>query len=95
MANTLADRNVLVNAICPGVFPSRMTAYGVTENKELLEAGQPTGECLSLSSLRTYFTKNRAYMRVHIHMTRLCVQRKGWLTLDALTSGIDRPKQAV
>jgi hypothetical protein len=34
---------VLVNAICPGVFPSRMTSFGLTENKEILEAIQPTG----------------------------------------------------
>ncbi|PWN99274.1 putative NADPH-dependent beta-ketoacyl reductase [Tilletiopsis washingtonensis] len=43
MANSLAERHVLVNAICPGVFPSRMTSFGLTENKEILEAIQPTG----------------------------------------------------
>jgi NAD(P)-dependent dehydrogenase (short-subunit alcohol dehydrogenase family) len=44
MANSLAEKNVLVNAICPGVFPSRMTAFALSENKEILEGVQPTGE---------------------------------------------------
>lgn len=43
MANSLADKFVLVNAICPGVFPSRMTSYALTENKDILEGVQPTG----------------------------------------------------
>lgn len=43
MAVSLAERNVLVNCICPGVFPSRMTAYGLEENKDVLEGIQPTG----------------------------------------------------
>lgn len=43
MANSLAERFVLVNAICPGVFPSRMTAYAIGENRDILEGVQPTG----------------------------------------------------
>lgn len=43
MAFELVDRFIMVNALCPGVFPSRMTAYGLNESRELLEAGQPTG----------------------------------------------------
>jgi NAD(P)-dependent dehydrogenase (short-subunit alcohol dehydrogenase family) len=43
MANSLADKFVLVNAICPGVFPSKMTAFGLSENKDILEGIQPTG----------------------------------------------------
>lgn len=43
MANSLAEKFVLVNAICPGVFPSRMTAFGLSENKDILEGIQPTG----------------------------------------------------
>ncbi|PWY97635.1 putative NADPH-dependent beta-ketoacyl reductase [Testicularia cyperi] len=43
LANSLADKYIMVNAICPGVFPSRMTAYGLEENKDLLEGIQPTG----------------------------------------------------
>lgn len=43
LANSLADKFIMVNAICPGVFPSRMTAYGLEENRDLLEGVQPTG----------------------------------------------------
>lgn len=43
MANSLAEKFVLVNAICPGVFPSKMTAFGLSENKDILEGIQPTG----------------------------------------------------
>lgn len=43
MAIDLADKYVLVNAICPGVFPSRMTAWSLDANKEILEGVQPTG----------------------------------------------------
>lgn len=43
MANTLAERFILVNAICPGVFPSRMTSYAIGENRDILEGVQPTG----------------------------------------------------
>ncbi|KAF2449020.1 3-oxoacyl-reductase [Karstenula rhodostoma CBS 690.94] len=42
-ASKLAPKNVMVNVICPGVFPSRMTAYGLGKFRETLEAGQPTG----------------------------------------------------
>ncbi|KAK0555593.1 hypothetical protein OC861_000180 [Tilletia horrida] len=43
LANSFAEKFVMVNAILPGVFPSRMTAYGLEQSKELFEAGQPTG----------------------------------------------------
>lgn len=43
MANSLAEKFVLVNAILPGVFPSRMTSYALTNNREILEGVQPTG----------------------------------------------------
>ncbi|KAJ9480284.1 Short chain dehydrogenase/reductase [Pseudozyma hubeiensis] len=43
LANSLAEKFIMVNAICPGVFPSRMTAYGLEENRDLLEGIQPTG----------------------------------------------------
>lgn len=43
LAASLAEKHVHVNAILPGVFPSRMTAFGLSESAELLEAGQPTG----------------------------------------------------
>jgi len=42
-ASKLAPRNVMVNCVCPGVFPSRMTAYGVDKFRDTLVMGQPTG----------------------------------------------------
>lgn len=43
LAHELAEQFVLVNSICPGVFPSRMTSWSLGENKEILEGVQPTG----------------------------------------------------
>jgi len=42
-ASKLAPDNVMVNCICPGVFPSRMTSFGVDKYMETLLMGQPTG----------------------------------------------------
>jgi NAD(P)-dependent dehydrogenase (short-subunit alcohol dehydrogenase family) len=42
-ASKLAPLHVTVNAICPGVFPSRMTSYGLDTHAEELVRGQPTG----------------------------------------------------
>ena len=42
-ASKLMPEHVTVNAVCPGVFPSRMTAYGMQEAMETLTAGQPSG----------------------------------------------------
>ena len=39
----LMPHHVTVNVICPGVFPSRMTQYGLQEAKETLVAAQPSG----------------------------------------------------
>lgn len=43
LAYEFADKYIMVNALCPGVFPSRMTAWSLGPNREILEAGQPTG----------------------------------------------------
>jgi NAD(P)-dependent dehydrogenase (short-subunit alcohol dehydrogenase family) len=48
-ASKLAPKNIMVNVICPGVFPSRMTSFGLDKYMDTLVAGQPTGrigECL-------------------------------------------------
>ncbi|KAH8719286.1 hypothetical protein GQ44DRAFT_712505 [Phaeosphaeriaceae sp. PMI808] len=42
-ASKLAPKNIMVNVICPGVFPSRMTSFGLEKYKDALESGQPTG----------------------------------------------------
>ncbi|WFD41900.1 hypothetical protein MPSI1_000537 [Malassezia psittaci] len=43
MAHELADKFVLVNALCPGVFPSRMTSWSLDQSRDVLEDVQPTG----------------------------------------------------
>lgn len=43
LASSLAKQHVNVNAICPGVFPSRMTAFGLENARDALENSQPTG----------------------------------------------------
>lgn len=42
-ASKLAPKSIMVNVICPGVFPSRMTNYGLNQHMDTLVAGQPTG----------------------------------------------------
>ena len=42
-ASKLMPDHVTVNCICPGVFPSRMTAYGFQEAIDTLLSGQPSG----------------------------------------------------
>ncbi|KAJ3415411.1 hypothetical protein HDV05_005005 [Chytridiales sp. JEL 0842] len=43
LATSLAKNLVTVNAIAPGVFPSNMTQYGISNNEDALLALQPTG----------------------------------------------------
>lgn len=40
---TLAGRGINVNAIAPGVYPSKMTAYGIKHGEEALLELQPNG----------------------------------------------------
>ncbi|KAK3058543.1 hypothetical protein LTR09_000107 [Extremus antarcticus] len=42
-ASKLMPDHVTVNVICPGVFPSRMTAFGMESAMDTLVAGQPSG----------------------------------------------------
>ena len=43
LASKLAPANVNVNCICPGVFPSKMTAFGLERGMAGLVERQPTG----------------------------------------------------
>ncbi|KAJ3220149.1 hypothetical protein HDU67_005473 [Dinochytrium kinnereticum] len=43
MANSLAGKFVTINAIAPGVFPSKMTKFGLENAKDSLLKAQPTG----------------------------------------------------
>ena len=42
LAVSLASRNITVNAIAPGIFPSRMTAYGIKHGGNVVVASQPS-----------------------------------------------------
>lgn len=42
-ASKLMSHHVTVNCVCPGVFPSRMTAYGMQSAMDTLVSGQPSG----------------------------------------------------
>ncbi|KIW86794.1 uncharacterized protein Z519_12580 [Cladophialophora bantiana CBS 173.52] len=42
-ASKLAPLNIMVNCICPGVFPSRMTNFGINKYMDTLLERQPTG----------------------------------------------------
>lgn len=43
LATSLAPKHVNVNVILPGVFPSRMTSFGLQNSEDALVANQPTG----------------------------------------------------
>lgn len=43
LASTLSQYFITVNAIAPGVFPSRMTKYGIDNSLDVMEASQPLG----------------------------------------------------
>ncbi|KAJ3522684.1 hypothetical protein NM688_g8840 [Phlebia brevispora] len=43
LASTLAPRCITVNAIMPGIFPSKMTAFGYKQQGSSIASGQPMG----------------------------------------------------
>jgi NAD(P)-dependent dehydrogenase (short-subunit alcohol dehydrogenase family) len=43
LANTLSKKFITCNAICPGVYPSKMTAFGLQNNSAALAASHPMG----------------------------------------------------
>ncbi|KAI6872987.1 hypothetical protein KC323_g1274 [Hortaea werneckii] len=42
-ASKLMSDHITVNCVCPGVFPSKMTAFGMREAMDTLVSGQPSG----------------------------------------------------
>ncbi|KAF2502176.1 NAD(P)-binding protein [Lophium mytilinum] len=42
-ASKLMPQHITVNCVCPGVFPSRMTDFGLKNHAENLLVGQPSG----------------------------------------------------
>jgi len=42
-SSKLAPLNIMVNCVCPGVFPSRMSNYGIAKFSDKLLSNQPTG----------------------------------------------------
>jgi len=42
-ASKLMSDHITVNCVCPGVFPSKMTAYGLKTAADTLVSGQPSG----------------------------------------------------
>jgi len=42
-SSKLAPLNIMVNCICPGVFPSRMSSFGISKYADKLLENQPTG----------------------------------------------------
>ncbi|KAF9889013.1 hypothetical protein FE257_007990 [Aspergillus nanangensis] len=43
LASKLAPKNIMVNCICPGLFPSRMSNFGIEKFGDTLLRRQPTG----------------------------------------------------
>jgi len=42
-ASQFAPRKILVNCICPGLFPSRMSSFGIQQSLDYFLTSQPTG----------------------------------------------------
>jgi NAD(P)-dependent dehydrogenase (short-subunit alcohol dehydrogenase family) len=84
MAASLAKQNVTVNAILPGVFPSRMTSFGLENSGDLLVASQPTGRVGTpedIGGLALFFAS-----RAGAHCTGTAVPIDGGVSLGVSAS---------
>jgi len=82
LATSYASRHVNVNAIAPGVFPSRMTAFGISKYEEQLIEHQPTGRLGSVEDMAglALFLGSRA----SAHITGVVIPIDGGATLGAV-----------
>lgn len=51
LSSSLSPENIVVNAIAPGVFPSRMTKFGIDSAKDLMDMAQPLGRIGSTADM--------------------------------------------
>ncbi|KAF1925705.1 NAD(P)-binding protein [Didymella exigua CBS 183.55] len=79
-ASKLAPKNIMVNVICPGTFPSRMTNFGLENYGKALVAGQPTGRIGKPSDFGglVLFLSSKA----SAHMTGNVIELDGGTTLS-------------
>jgi NAD(P)-dependent dehydrogenase (short-subunit alcohol dehydrogenase family) len=88
-ASKLMSQHVTVNCICPGVFPSQMTAFGLQKANDLLVSVHPSGRIGKAEDFAgtVLFVASRAAA----HMTANVIELDGGST----RSGFSRaPKQA-
>ncbi|KIW31012.1 uncharacterized protein PV07_02697 [Cladophialophora immunda] len=79
-ASKLAPLNIMVNCICPGVFPSRMTNFGIQKYMDTLLERQPTGRVGKPSDFAglVLFLSSKA----SAHMTGNVIEIDGGSTLS-------------
>ncbi|KAJ3019835.1 hypothetical protein HKX48_001710 [Thoreauomyces humboldtii] len=82
MALPLARKNILINAIAPGVFPSRMTKFGIDNGLEVMNESQPLGRIGSTEDMAglALFLCSRA----SAHITGTVIPIDGGATLSVV-----------
>ncbi|TCD63653.1 hypothetical protein EIP91_005133 [Steccherinum ochraceum] len=86
LAVTLAKKNIHVNAILPGVFPSKMTAFGFSRKDNDMAGGQPTG--------RVGTTEDMAGLALFLaspasaHITGVCIPIDGGATVARIKAAM-------